>query len=90
MNAEIVALDAAFGGEVGHSLERANVLGATVWVAAVVKRVDPDYEVVCLQHLGEREGVGEEDGVASGHVCHRYILREFRGGIVLGHGYVCR
>ena len=55
MDTESIALDAALRSEIGHGLERTNVLGTAIWIAAVVERIDPDEDVVGLQHLGVRE-----------------------------------
>ena len=47
----------AFGGEVGHGLERRDVLGTAVRIAGVVKSVDTDEDVLRSNGfgVGERE-----------------------------------
>ena len=68
------ALDARLGGQVGHLLVRADVLGAAVRVSAVVQGVDADENVAGLQHLGPGQRVRQEDRVASGDVGDRDLV----------------
>ena len=72
------ALDGGLGREVRHLLERLDVLGPAVGVAAVVEGVDADEDVVCFEHLGPGERDREEDGVARGHVGDRECPRRSR------------
>src|ERR1051325_3732422 len=79
-------LDAGFGREVRHPLERADVFLAAVGIAAVVELVGAEKNVRGAELLGEREAEGEKDGVARRHVCDGNAACDLACAPALGHG----
>src|SRR5215213_7592310 len=77
-------LDAAARGEVGHVLERLDVLGTAIGIARVVERVDADEDVGGAEYLRPGEAEGEEDRVARRDVGDGNALRDVRFGAILG------
>ena len=78
--------DARTRGQIGHALERLDVLGAAVRIAGVVDGRDAEIDVARPSRFGERKRVREEDGVARWDVGDRDLVRGHRlVGAVLGH-----
>src|SRR5206468_4782387 len=61
-----------------------------VGIAAVVKRIDPEENVVGIENLGPRERKGEEDSVTRRDVGARNAFPHRLEGPMLGHSNVTR
>src|SRR5262249_42832967 len=77
--------DRSLGGEIGHPLIRGDVLGAAVWISAVIESIDPQENVVSSEYLGPSQCKGKENSVTSGHVGNWYAGAHFLGPSVLRH-----
>jgi hypothetical protein len=54
--------------QIRHHLKSRDVFWPTIWIATVVKGIDPDEDVRRTQDLGPSQGKRQEDGVSCWNV----------------------
>ncbi len=80
-----MTFDAGLGRKIRHPLVCRDVFRAAIRIAAVVKRVDADIDVVRAKHFGVGQTERKKDRVARRYVSDRNLMRDLAERTILGH-----